>query len=53
VWFFLNSDAHECSSGLIYAFDQSQCSTYTNLHTLGGWGALIGIVVVIIGIVKK
>jgi hypothetical protein len=52
VWFRLNADAHDCSSGLVSALGPS-CGNYTTWHAVGGWGALIGIVLLIIGFVKK
>ncbi len=52
VWLVSHTTASKCSSGLIYAIDQSQCSTYTTLHTVGGIGALAGLVLFIVGIVR-
>jgi hypothetical protein len=51
VWLVSHTTASECSSGLLYALDQSQCSTYTTLHTVGGIAAITGLVLLIVGLV--
>lgn len=53
AWYITNSTAHECGSALVYAVNESQCNNWTTWHTLGGWGALAGIALTIIGAVKR
>lgn len=52
AWFGTNNAAHECSSGLVYALDQQQCSTYSTIHTLGGVGFILGVVFCIVAMVR-
>ena len=53
TWYVSSADAHECSSGLIYALAQSQCSEWTTAHELGGWFAVAGPVVAAIGAFRR
>ncbi len=53
IWLHFTTLAHECSSGLVYALDESQCSSATTWHTIGGIGALTGIVLLIVGLVRR
>jgi hypothetical protein len=52
-WAMTSTVARECSSALVTMADPSSCNRWTTEHTLGGIGAIIGIVLIIVAIVRS
>ena len=53
AWLATSAVAVECRSGLVTALDPQQCTLYTDGHTLGAVGAVVGIVLIIIAVVRS
>lgn len=47
------STAHECSSGLVYAADPSQCGPFSLWHDLSIGGAILSVIGALTGILKR
>ena len=53
AWFITSTGAGECRSGLITALDPQQCTLYTDVHTVAAVGAVVGLMLIIIAVVRS
>jgi hypothetical protein len=53
AWLLTNSAATVCSSALVSALDPGQCNSYAGVHDIGLGGAVVGVVLIVVAIVRS
>jgi len=53
VWIYTNAAATTCSSALVSAVAATTCTEYTAVHEIGLVAAVIGIVLLVVGIIRR
>jgi hypothetical protein len=53
AWLLTGTAAQSCSSAFVSALDPRQCSTDTTIHSAGAVGALVGVVLIVVAIVRR